>query len=69
MLDEPSIGLHPSNMEGLTGVMHDLLQDGNTAILVDHDTHVLSEADWLIKLEPKAGAGGDMTNQSCGVKQ
>ena len=58
VLDEPSIGLHPSNMEGLTGVMHDLLQDGNTVILVDHDTHVLSEADWLIELGPKAGAGG-----------
>lgn len=58
VLDEPSIGLHPSNMEGLTGVMHDLLQDGNTVILVDHDTHVLSEADWLIELGPEAGAGG-----------
>ena len=58
VLDEPSIGLHPSNMEGLTGVMHDLLQDGNTVILVDHDTHVLSEVDWLIELGPQAGAGG-----------
>ncbi len=58
VLDEPSIGLHPSNMEGLTGVMHDLLHDGNTVILVDHDTHVLSEADWLIELGPKAGADG-----------
>ncbi len=58
VLDEPSIGLHPSNMEGLTGVMQDLLHDGNTVILVDHDTHVLSEADWLIELGPEAGAGG-----------
>lgn len=58
VLDEPSIGLHPSNLEGLAGVMHDLLQDGNTVILVDHDTHVLSEADWLIELGPQAGAGG-----------
>lgn len=58
VLDEPSIGLHPSNMEGLTGVMHDLLQDGNTVILVDHDVHVLSEADWLIEMGPEAGAGG-----------
>ncbi|MDE6056025.1 MAG: ATP-binding cassette domain-containing protein, partial [Lachnospiraceae bacterium] len=58
VLDEPSIGLHPSNIEGLTGVMHDLLRDGNTVILVDHDTHVLSEADWLIELGPEAGAGG-----------
>ena len=58
VLDEPSIGLHPSNMEGLTGVMHDLLADGNTVILVDHDTNVLSEADWLIEMGPEAGAGG-----------
>lgn len=58
VLDEPSIGLHPSNMEGLTGVMKDLLKDGNTVILVDHDTHVLSEADWLIEMGPEAGAGG-----------
>lgn len=58
VLDEPSIGLHPSNMEGLTGVMHDLLSDGNTVILVDHDTNVLKEADWLIEMGPEAGAGG-----------
>ena len=58
VLDEPSIGLHPSNLEGLTGVMHDLLSDGNTVILVDHDTNVLKEADWLIELGPDAGAGG-----------
>ncbi|MDE7304182.1 MAG: excinuclease ABC subunit UvrA [Oscillospiraceae bacterium] len=58
VLDEPSIGLHPSNMEGLFGVMHDLLADGNTVILVDHDTNVLKEADWLIEMGPEAGAGG-----------
>lgn len=58
VLDEPSIGLHPSNMEGLTGVMEDLISDGNTVILVDHDTNVLNEADWLIELGPRAGAGG-----------
>lgn len=58
VLDEPSIGLHPSNLEGLSGVMKDLIADGNTVVLVDHDTHVLSEADWLIELGPKAGAGG-----------
>ncbi|MBQ7370639.1 MAG: ATP-binding cassette domain-containing protein [Blautia sp.] len=60
VLDEPSIGLHPANMEGLTGVMQDLLSDGNTVILVDHDTNVLKEADWLIELGPDAGAGGGM---------
>ena len=58
VLDEPSIGLHPSNMEGLTGVMNDLIADGNTVVLVDHDTHVLSQADWLIEMGPEAGAGG-----------
>ena len=58
LLDEPSIGLHPANMEGLTGVMKDLLADGNTVILVDHDTHVLKEADWLVEMGPDAGAGG-----------
>lgn len=58
VLDEPSIGLHPANMEGLVGVMHDLLADGNTVVLVDHDTNVLKEADWLIEMGPDAGAGG-----------
>ncbi|MFQ7320288.1 MAG: hypothetical protein ACLROS_04880 [Faecalibacterium sp.] len=58
VLDEPSIGLHPSNQEGLIGVMQDLLADGNTVILVDHDTQVLARADWLIELGPKAGAQG-----------
>ena len=58
VLDEPSIGLHPSNMEGLTGVMHDLVRDGNSVILVDHDTQILKQADYLIELGPKAGAGG-----------
>ncbi len=58
VLDEPSIGLHPSNLEGLTGVMHDLISDGNSVVLVDHDTNVLSNADYLIELGPEAGAGG-----------
>ena len=58
VLDEPSIGLHPANMEGLTGVMRDLLADGNTVVLVDHDTNVLKEADWLIGMGPAAGADG-----------
>ena len=58
VLDEPSIGLHPANMEGLGGVMRDLLSDGNTVVLVDHDTNVLRRADWLIELGPEAGAKG-----------
>ena len=58
VLDEPSIGLHPSNIEGLTGVMDDLIRDGNSVVLVDHDTQVLAHADWLIELGPEAGAAG-----------
>ena len=58
VLDEPSIGLHPSNMEGLVGVMDDLLADGNSIILVDHDVNVLRKAGWLIEMGPKAGADG-----------
>ncbi len=58
VLDEPSIGLHPRNIEGVTGVMDDLVADGNSVILVDHDTTILSHADWLIELGPEAGAGG-----------
>ena len=56
MLDEPSIGLHPSNIVGLNGVMHDLIADGNSVVLVDHDTQVLAESDWLIEMGPEAGA-------------
>ncbi len=58
VLDEPSIGLHPSNIIGLKGVLHDLLSDGNSIILVDHDTQILSEADWIIEMGPKAGVNG-----------
>lgn len=58
VLDEPSIGLHPSNIVGLNGVMHDLVADGNSIILVDHDTQILKEADWIIEMGPQAGAKG-----------
>ena len=58
VLDEPSIGLHPSNIVGLTEVMNDLVADGNSVLLVDHDTQILSQADWLIEMGPQAGADG-----------
>ncbi len=58
VLDEPSIGLHPSNIVGLTGVMHDLVADGNSVVLVDHDTQILQEAHWIIEMGPEAGAAG-----------
>ncbi|MBQ9565386.1 MAG: ATP-binding cassette domain-containing protein, partial [Synergistaceae bacterium] len=58
VLDEPSIGLHPANIVGLTAVMRDLVSDGNSVVLVDHDTQVLSESDWLIEMGPDSGADG-----------
>ena len=58
VLDEPSIGLHPANIEGLKGVMHDLIADGNSIVLVDHDTQILSEADWIVEMGPEAGLKG-----------
>ena len=58
VLDEPSIGLHPANIVGLNGVMHDLVKDGNSVLLVDHDVQILKQADWLIEMGPEAGAKG-----------
>ena len=58
VLDEPSIGLHPANIVGLNSVMHDLVRDGNSVLLVDHDTQILRESDWLIEMGPEAGAKG-----------
>ena len=58
VLDEPSIGLHPSNIQGLRGVMRDLAADGNSIVLVDHDTEILKDADWLVEMGPGAGENG-----------
>ena len=58
VLDEPSIGLHPSNVEGLLGVMSDLLADGNSVVVVDHDIQVLEQADWMIEIGPGSGFHG-----------
>ena len=58
VLDEPSIGLHPANLEGVVGVMEDLIADGNSIVLVDHDTNILSRADWILEMGPGAGASG-----------
>lgn len=64
VLDEPSIGLHPYNLQGLTGVMDDLQSDGNSVILVDHDTQVLKHADWMIEMGKGAGVeGGTIISQ------
>ncbi|MBM6980360.1 MAG: excinuclease ABC subunit UvrA [Actinomyces succiniciruminis] len=61
VLDEPSIGLHPANLDGLTGVVRDLLADGNSVLVVDHDVALLREADWLLEIGPGSGqAGGEI---------
>ena len=60
VLDEPSIGLHPANIIGLNRVMHDLVRDGNSVLLVDHDTQILKESDWIIEMGPDAGEKGGM---------
>ena len=58
VLDEPSIGLHPSNIVGLKGVIKSLIDDGNSVVLVDHDTQILSVSDWIVEMGPKAGIEG-----------
>ena len=58
VLDEPSIGLHPYNLKGLTKVMDDLTADGNSVVLVDHDTQVLAHADYIVEMGKGAGADG-----------
>ena len=58
VLDEPSIGLHPANIEGLAGVMHDLVADWNSVVLVDHDIQILSRSDYMIEMGPGAGSKG-----------
>ncbi len=58
VLDEPSIGLHPANIAGLAGVMDDLIADGNSVVLVDHDIQILSKAEHVIELGPGAGSEG-----------
>lgn len=58
VLDEPSIGLHPSNIVGLRGVLHDLIEDGNSVVLVDHDVQILKDSDWIIEMGLQAGVNG-----------
>ncbi len=58
VLDEPSIGLHPANIRGLSAVMHDLIADGNSVVLVDHDTQILKESDFMVEMGPGAGSEG-----------
>lgn len=64
VLDEPSIGLHPANIEGLLAVMRDLIRHGNSVVLVDHDPRLMKACDWLIEMGPGAGLhGGEVVAQ------
>ena len=58
VLDEPSIGLHPANVDGLINLMKQLIKDGNSVVLVDHDTRILKVSDYMIEIGPEAGAKG-----------
>ena len=68
-MDEPSIGLHPANIDGLLGVMRDLIADGNSVVMVDHDTKVLAAADHIVEMGPGAGAGGGSVVAQGGVAE
>ena len=69
VMDEPSIGLHPANVDGLLGVMQDLIADGNSVVMVDHDTRILAAADHLVEMGPAAGAGGGTVVAQGGVDE
>ena len=69
VLDEPSIGLHPANIDGLRGVMRDLVADGNSVVLVDHDSQILSQADHIIEMGPEAGTRGGYVIAEGGVSE
>jgi excinuclease ABC subunit A len=58
VLDEPSIGLHPSNVTGLRKVISALAGNGNSVIVVEHERELIRSADWVIELGPGAGALG-----------
>ncbi|MCY9806423.1 excinuclease ABC subunit UvrA [Lentilactobacillus senioris] len=58
VLDEPSVGLHPDNVAGLIKIFHQLIEQGNSVIVVDHETSIIDAADWIIEIGPGSGAAG-----------
>lgn len=58
ILDEPSIGLHPDNIKGLLRVFRELVEQGNSLVVVDHNVDIIKEADWIIEIGPGSGTEG-----------
>ncbi len=58
VLDEPSVGLHPTNIQGLRKTITALAANGNSVVVVEHEREVVRTADWVIELGPAAGAKG-----------
>lgn len=58
ILDEPSIGLHPDNITGLLNVFRELVQQGNSLVVVDHNVDIIKAADWIIEIGPGSGSAG-----------
>lgn len=64
VLDEPSIGLHPSNVDGLIKIIRGLVRQGNSVVVVDHDTSIISSADYIVEIGPESGTeGGEIVAQ------
>jgi excinuclease ABC subunit A len=64
VLDEPSVGLHPSNVQGLRRTIAALAANGNSVVVVEHEGEIIRTADWVIELGPAAGAhGGKIVTQ------
>lgn len=69
VLDEPSVGLHPDNVAGLIEVFHELVDQGNSAVVVDHEAAIINAADWIIEIGPGSGSqGGEIIAQGTPAK-